>query len=74
MEIQILTFRLLDPPEPGEVEVGRYLAADGQLVVPTHGPRQLQPLHSKATIIKEWLPLHILPLLPGMAGTTHLAT
>ena len=47
-----LTLCLLDPPEPGEVQVGGDLAGYGQLNVPAHGPRQLQSLHSKTAIVK----------------------
>ena len=52
---RLLTPYLLDPPEPGEVQVGGPLTRNNHLIVPAHSSRQCQPLKSKAAVIKAWL-------------------
>ena len=47
-----LTIGFLDPAQSGEVEIGRYLRTDGQLVVPAGRSKQLQTLHSEAAVVK----------------------
>ena len=49
-----LTLCLLDPSQSGEVEVGGYLRADGELIVSTNCSEQFETLHSEAAVVQTW--------------------